>query len=90
VTSAGRRIECDLVVMGVGIEPAVDVTPGSCIEVENGIHWATSAGDQNTGILKTLLRSNGIAVLPKEKTVLAAGEEVAVHLLRSDVGMMEE
>jgi molybdopterin molybdotransferase len=60
------------------------------IEVENGIHWATSAGDQNTGILKTLLRSNGIAVLPKEKTVLAAGEEVAVHLLRSDVGMMEE
>ena len=37
VTSAGRRIECDLVVMGVGIEPAVDVTPGSGIEVENGI-----------------------------------------------------
>jgi molybdopterin molybdotransferase len=60
------------------------------IEVENGIHWATSAGDQNTGILKTLLRANGIAVLPKEKTVIAAGEEVAVHLLRSDVGMMED
>ena len=37
VTSAGRRIECDLVVMGVGIDPAVDVTPGSGIEVENGI-----------------------------------------------------
>jgi molybdopterin molybdotransferase len=60
------------------------------IEVENGIHWATSAGDQNTGILKTLLRANGIAVLPKEKTIIAAGDEVAVHLLRSDVGMMEE
>jgi molybdopterin molybdotransferase len=60
------------------------------IDVENGIHWATSAGDQNTGILKTLLRANGIAVLPKEKTVIAAGEEVGVHLLRGDVGMMEE
>ena len=60
------------------------------IEVENGVHWATSAGDQNTGILKTLLGANGIAVLPKEKTVIAAGEEVAVHLLRNDVGMREE
>jgi molybdopterin molybdotransferase len=60
------------------------------VEVENGVHWATSAGDQNTGILKTLIRANGIAVLPKEKTVIAAGEEVAVHLLRGDVGMMEE
>lgn len=60
------------------------------IELENGIHWATSAGDQNTGILKTLLRANGIAVLPKEKTVIAAGEEVAVHILRGDVGMLEE
>jgi molybdopterin molybdotransferase len=60
------------------------------IEVENGIRWATSAGDQSTGILKTMLGANGIAVLPKEKTVIAAGEEVAVHLLRNDVGMMEE
>jgi molybdopterin molybdotransferase len=60
------------------------------VEVENGVHWATSAGDQNTGILKTLIRANGIAVLPKEKTVIAAGEEISVHLLRGDVGMMEE
>jgi molybdopterin molybdotransferase len=60
------------------------------IEVENGVYWATSAGDQNTGILGTMLRANGVAVLPKEKTVFSPGEEVAVHLLRSDVGMLEE
>jgi molybdopterin molybdotransferase len=60
------------------------------VEVENGVHWATTAGDQNTGILGTMLRANGIAVLPKEKTVFSPGEEVAVHLLRSDVGMLEE
>ena len=60
------------------------------IEVENGIHWAIPAGDQNTGILRTMLRSNGIAVLPKEKTVAADGERIAVHLLRDDVGMLEE
>jgi len=60
------------------------------IEVENGKYWAISAGDQNTGILGTMLRANGIAVLPKEKTVFSPGEEVAVHLLHGDVGMLEE
>ena len=60
------------------------------IEVENGRNWATSAGDQNTGILRTMLRTNGIAVLPKDKTVFSPGEEVAVHLLHGDVGMLEE
>jgi 3-phenylpropionate/trans-cinnamate dioxygenase ferredoxin reductase component len=37
-TSSGRRIECDLAVVGVGIEPAVDVVAGTGVEVENGIH----------------------------------------------------
>jgi molybdopterin molybdotransferase len=60
------------------------------IEVENGRYWAVSAGDQNTGILGTMLRANGIAVLPKEKTVFSQGEEVAVHLLHGEVGMLEE
>lgn len=60
------------------------------IELENGIHWAIPAGDQNTGILRTMLRANGIAMLPKEKTVVADGERIAVHLLRDDVGMLEE
>ncbi len=60
------------------------------IEVENGRYWAISAGDQNTGILGTMLRANGIAVLPKEKTMFSPGEEVAVHLLHGDVGMLEE
>jgi molybdopterin molybdotransferase len=60
------------------------------IEVENGKYWATTAGDQNTGILGTMLRSNGIAVLPKEKTVFSRGEEVEVHLLHGDAGMLEE
>jgi len=60
------------------------------IEVENGKYWASSAGDQNTGILGTMLRANGIAVLPKDKTTFSPGEEVAVHLLHGDVGMLEE
>jgi molybdopterin molybdotransferase len=60
------------------------------LDVENGTNWATSAGDQNTGILGTMLRANGIAVLPRDQTVFLPGEEVEVHLLRSDVGMLAE
>jgi 3-phenylpropionate/trans-cinnamate dioxygenase ferredoxin reductase subunit len=37
VTSGGRRIDCDLAVVGVGIEPAVDVVEGSGVAVDDGI-----------------------------------------------------
>jgi len=42
---------------------------------------AASAGDQNTGILSTMLRANGIAVLPASKVQIAAGEEINVHMI---------
>ena len=42
---------------------------------------ASSSGDQNTGILRTLLRANGIAVLPADLEQLPSGEEVDVHLI---------
>ena len=37
VTSSGARLECDLVILGVGIEPAVDVVAGSGVALDNGI-----------------------------------------------------
>lgn len=42
---------------------------------------ASSAGDQNTGILSTLLHANGLAVLPADRQQFAAGEEVDIHLI---------
>ncbi len=42
---------------------------------------ASSSGDQNTGILRTMLHANGIAVLPAEREQFEAGEEVNVHLI---------
>jgi molybdopterin molybdotransferase len=42
---------------------------------------AASSGDQNTGILRTLLRANGIAVLPADTEQILAGEEVDVQLI---------
>ncbi|MBI5419939.1 MAG: molybdopterin molybdotransferase MoeA, partial [Deltaproteobacteria bacterium] len=38
------------------------------VEVEEGGYVARGSGDQNTGILKTMVRANGIAVLPAERT----------------------
>lgn len=50
--------------------------------VDNGDHLiASSSGDQNTGILVTMLRANGIAVLPANREQIEAGEEVDIHLI---------
>jgi 3-phenylpropionate/trans-cinnamate dioxygenase ferredoxin reductase subunit len=37
LTQAGLRLECDFVVAGIGIEPAVQILEGSGISVDNGI-----------------------------------------------------
>ena len=48
---------------------------------EDGRYLASTSGDQNTGILKTMLRSNALALLPADRTEFKAGEEVDLHLL---------
>jgi molybdopterin molybdotransferase len=50
---------------------------------------AFSAGDQTTGILKTLLLADGIAVLPSERTSFVAGDEVDVHVISNNAVMLE-
>jgi 3-phenylpropionate/trans-cinnamate dioxygenase ferredoxin reductase subunit len=37
VTKAGVRLECDFAVVGIGIEPAVELVEGSGIHVDNGV-----------------------------------------------------
>lgn len=37
VTAAGTRVECDLAVIGIGIEPDADVLRGTGVAVENGV-----------------------------------------------------
>ena len=37
VTSRGRRIDCDFVVVGVGVEPVTDIVSGTDVRIENGI-----------------------------------------------------
>lgn len=37
ITRGGQRLDCDFVVVGIGVEPAVDMLAGSGIHVDNGI-----------------------------------------------------
>jgi 3-phenylpropionate/trans-cinnamate dioxygenase ferredoxin reductase subunit len=37
VTKAGKRFECDFAVVGVGVQPNIEIAEGSGIEVQNGI-----------------------------------------------------
>jgi len=47
---------------------------------QNGELIVSSAGDQNTGILRTLVNAQGIALLAAERDFFAAGEKIDVHL----------
>jgi molybdopterin molybdotransferase len=57
------------------------------LEYSGGKYLAWSAGKQDTGLLKTMLRANALAVLPADRESFAAGEEIQVHLLDGTVGM---
>jgi 3-phenylpropionate/trans-cinnamate dioxygenase ferredoxin reductase subunit len=37
ITKAGRRVECDFVVAGIGVEPVVDYLAGSGVRLDNGV-----------------------------------------------------
>jgi molybdopterin molybdotransferase len=51
----------------------------------DGVLVASTAGNQETGILKTLLRADALAVIPAEQGPLEAGQPVAVQLLGADL-----
>ncbi len=55
----------------------------------DGGYQAYSSGDQNTGILKTMLLADAIALLPANRDVYSPGDEVDVHILTGNVEMLE-
>lgn len=60
------------------------------LTLENGRYLATSSGDQNTGILKTMLMADAIAVLPADRGTFVPGEELDIHLLTGTFDYLEE
>ena len=61
-----------------------------CLEKEEGKYYATSAGNQQTAILKTMVDANALALLPAESTRFAAGDEVDVHFYGNHIELIEE
>jgi molybdopterin molybdotransferase len=59
------------------------------LEAAGGKFLAYSSGDQNTGILKTMLMADGLALLPAERDSFSVGDEVKVHIISEDAEMME-
>ena len=59
------------------------------VEKENGRYVARTAGDQNTGILRTMIQANGLAFLAPSQAVFPAGSELPVHLLDRGFEMLE-
>jgi molybdopterin molybdotransferase len=59
------------------------------LESAGGKLLAYSSGDQNTGILKTMLVADGLAVLPADRVSFSAGDEVEVHRISEDAEMLE-
>ncbi len=60
------------------------------LAVADGKYLAYSSGDQNTGILKTMLLADAIALLPPEPASFHPGDEVDIHILSGNVEMLEE
>lgn len=59
------------------------------IEVVEGKYLARCSGDQNTGILKTMVRADALALLPEDRDHFKAGDKVGIHLLGSHVDMLK-
>ncbi|KAB0664384.1 molybdopterin molybdotransferase MoeA [Oryzomonas japonica] len=58
------------------------------LERVDGRWYATSAGDQQTAILKTMVDAEAIAVLPAESTRFAAGDEVDAHFYGNHMNLV--
>jgi molybdopterin molybdotransferase len=55
------------------------------VEVEDGMYAARLSGAQSSGILKSMVQADGVAVLPADSTVLEAGDTVRIRLFRRHV-----
>ncbi len=51
------------------------------ISFKEGSYLATTTGDQGSGILTSLLKANGLIVIPEDQGIARVGEKVKVQLL---------
>jgi len=59
------------------------------VSKKEGTYIASSTGEQGSGILKSMVLANGLAIFPEEKEVIRAGEKVKVQLLDGEAEQQE-
>jgi molybdopterin molybdotransferase len=59
------------------------------VAVEEGRYVVTTTGEQGSGILMSMVRANGLIILPEERTTFKAGEMIKVQLLNRDFELQE-
>lgn len=52
-------------------------------------YQAAISGNQKTSYIKTMVRADGVALLPQERDYFSAGETVMVNLIRTEIEMTE-
>ncbi len=60
------------------------------LEQREGTLWAWSAGKQDTGVQKTLLRADALALLPEDRVSFATGEAISVQMLNAALAKVME
>jgi molybdopterin molybdotransferase len=60
------------------------------VSKKEGTYIASSTGEQGSGILKSMVLANGLAIFPEEKEVIKAGEKVKVQILDREAEQQEE
>jgi len=51
------------------------------VSIEKNQHFVTTTGEQGSGILRSMVKANGLIVIPEEQEMARAGEKVKVQLL---------
>jgi molybdopterin molybdotransferase len=59
------------------------------VSKKEGMYIASSTGEQGSGILKSMVLANGLAIFPEEKEVIKAGEKVKVQILDREADQQE-
>jgi molybdopterin molybdotransferase len=53
------------------------------VSIEKDFYHVTTTGPQGSGILKSMVKANGLIILPEDREIVRAGEKVKVQLLNS-------
>jgi molybdopterin molybdotransferase len=51
------------------------------VSLEKDQYFVTTTGEQGSGILRSMVRANGLIVIPEDQEIARAGDKVKVQLL---------